>query len=539
MAFIGIFDALIGVIGEAFVYVFNLFTDLLVDLCTMEESFTATYSKTLFGEKGLFLNPGSSVSVFPSETVDPTKILQAAGFSLLFGLMIIQLLKSMFGEYSKAESPQIILVKGLAYTVAISFYHIWTNGILKIIISPIFKSFAKTESGTVASATGATISNCFQSLSDNILGWDGDTLLDKVGFAAQSVVFETGGLFKTIFFLIVCIPLGIKFISFSFEICERYIQIFFITLFGPLCLACGVNPNLETVSKRWFSTWLNAMILICIDMFFIKLSIVATVNFISSLAVDIGSLSILKDCIVPYIAVYSLMKIAGDADDIANALGLSSIGAMGAGLTMAAGLRTSAGTVKNIALGNGSKASKNGGKFFGGENMKKAGQAGSKAAAFARAVGGRGVIGAAAATIVLSGSKTVRGAMAMDALEKLKGRNAFFDKMDTDGTKFSENLALAAKLGKTGAFNGDESRKQLSQIINNAGIEGKVSRAAMKNGHLVMRTSDGKEIAMRRAESDADMFGTTFTDESIDNAKNFETEINGERWVGAYAEPKK
>ncbi len=496
----------------------------------MEDSFSATYADTLFGSRGLLTTPGSlDGGIFKSGMSDPTKIMQTAGISILLGLMIFQLFKSLFGEYIQSESPDKVITKGLAYCIAISFYHIWSNALLKLVISPIFKSFKNVETSTVAATAGTDVSNCFHTMYQNVERWGNnpDEFLSKFGTIAERLLFESEAVLRGVLFLILCIPLGIKFVSFSFEVVERYIQIFFITILGPVCMACGISPKLEHVSKRWFSTWLNSMLILCLNMFFIKLSIIATTNFIAGLAETIDHIDLVRDVVIPFVAVYSLMKIAGEIDDIADKVGLNNVGAIGAGSALWAGLRRS----KNLYFGN-ELVKKN---VFAGENMKSVAQNGSKAAAFASAVGSKGVVGATVATLTTVVSKTARGAMVLDAQEKIGMKNAIFDNAERAGKNFSQNLANASGLKKSGVITGSRTKQALTSSLNAAGYEGNVINAHMDKGFLYIGTNNGDHFLMRPAESEDDMFGSDINDKNnpaFDNGEFFNINMDGVNWTG-------
>lgn len=522
LSLINVLTNLIATLGELSTIFFTIFAECIVSLCTMEDSFQSTFSTLLFdSSKGIFRNNG----IFP-DSVDPTKILQAAGNALLFGLIIIELLRSMFGNYSKAESPERILGRGVIYTIAISFYHIWTNGILSLVISPIYKSFGDTVS------LESTLAQSVQDFKSKVLSTADEGPLKAIADVGIGLLFSGSALIRNIILLILTLPLVIKFVTFTIEIVERYLQIFFLVLFGPLCLACGVNPNLEMVAKKWFSVWLNGMIVLCINIFFVKLSIVAVTNFISLMVGSYSSASTLtllvKNVLVPFFATYAVMKIGSETDNIANKLGLTNLQANGLGAAMwAGGLGMIAGKIgKSFGRPNG-----NGENHEALNSLAKQGGITGGMAAIAAATAGKGIIGNMAATSAAIVNPAVRGAMAMDRLDMRKGTSGMFDAMSKKDN-FAESLGLALAAGKAGNLNGDNSKKALGKML---GLSGgtKITSAFMKNGEITANLSNGKRIVLRPSNGENDRYGSSFRDrQGISEDRLISQDINGKTWVG-------
>ncbi len=523
-----VLDALIAAVGELVMLIFSVFANAITDLCTMEGSFQDTFNELLFGAKGIFRN---SDSLFSEK--DPTKLLSAAGSILLFGLMIIELFKSMFGSYVKAESPEKIIGKGLFYTVVVSYYHIWANGILSLLISPIYKSFEGVSAGGVGSVVAGSIGESFKKMYEAFQSWDFSAAEAAAGTVATTTILSTNPMFvgtsaiRGILFIILAIPIGVKFFAFIIEIVERYLQIFFITLFGPLCLACGVTPSTETVAKKWFSSWLNSMIIMCVNIFFVKLSLIAVANFAANMASGLTSAGFIQDVVIPFFATYSVLKIACETDNIANKLGLNTIQASGMGAAMWGGGLS---MVMNKIMNHHKHSNFNKGNQNGALAQEAAG--GNSIAAISNSLMGKGMIGAVVGTAVAQLSPAAAGALAMDKAEKSGGIDGIMGNcINTAGTSkgFAAGLAQMAHYGKTGNINGAVSKQNLTRMLGLT--DTKITSAFVKNGEITAKTADGRTFHFRPHTGEGDVYGASVRDKQ--GQKNtFNEEMDGQRWVG-------
>lgn len=488
MAFSAVFDYIVGAIGEFAVLLFDKISGALIEACTLKSSFTDTYSALLFNSTtGVFRQSTDTDSIFGANP-DPTTILIAAALGLVFGLLVWQLFKSLFGNLIAADDPVKIIWKGCFYTFLIATYKFWTNAILSLVFSPLYTKFAELKTDSTELTNG--VFNELASLSETSVT---NRVWDTLGFTAGTVtgVFLTVSLFKSIILLILMFPIGIKFIQLSLEIIERFLQMFFVVVFGPLCLACGVSPSLSEPCRKWFSVFVNGLIALLLNVLGIKLSMLAFQNFVS--AFSHNSFASLGECFVNYIAVYAIFKISCEMDNIQNHLGFDTLRSGGMGVELLGGLHKGWNTVARDGLGIGG----NGRNIFGQKGaMAAAAAGGSMAASAAMFLGNKGVVGKAVAAGIAAGTKDGRAALGAAALN-----NGFMKSSKAQGSQFAKEMGIRSDTGQRGNIAGKDLGK-VQQMLNDNGIEGTLTKASFDDKgmlHCQMKDKDGNnfDVAMK------------------------------------------
>lgn len=508
MAFSAVFDYIVGAIGEFAVLLFDKISGALIEACTLKSSFTETYSALLFNsETGLFRAASGASNIFGTNP-DPTAILVAAALGLVFGLLVWQLFKSLFGNLIAADDPGRIIWKGCFYTLLISTYKVWTNAILSLVFSPLYDSFSNLSTDSSEFSEGM-----FNRL------FNADDPLDALLFATNSInpVFLGKSLLKSIVLLILMFPIGIKFIQLSLEIIERFLQMFFIVLFGPLCLACGVSSSLAEPPRKWFSVFINGLVGLILNVLGIKLSMLAFQNFVAAFC--LGSYATVGECFTSFIAVYAIFKISCEMDNIQSKLGFDTLHAGGLGLELWGGLAKGSKAVLGDGLGFGGRG-KN--MFSPKGAMAAAAAAGSGAASAAMFFGGRGLVGKAIAGGIAAGTKDGRAALGAAALSRGFAKNS-----GASGSQFAKEMGIRSDMGQRGNIAGKDLGK-VQQMLNDNGIEGTLTKASFDDKgmlHCQMKDGNGNnfDVAMKH--------GADFSNSYLPNGKSAaEMSFNGDSW---------
>lgn len=515
-AFSSVFDWIAGALGELAVKFFDMIGNSLIEACTLQESFTATYSKLLFdSSEGLFREAEGATNFFTN--TDPTSITTAAALGLVMGLVIWQMFKSLFGNYLQAEDPARILFKGLLYSLLISTYSIWTNGILKLVFSPLYKSFADVSTaGASANSTNTFFADLFTAVSN-----DTNPVMGALADYYAGISFVSMQLVKSVVLLILMFPIGIKFIQLALEIIERFLQIFFVVIFGPLCLACGVSPAWSAPAQKWFHIYINGMVGLILNIFGIKLSLLALQNFIYNFS---SVTSTLGKTFIQYIAVYALFKISAEFDNIQNKLGFDTLSAGGLGIGLFQGLKMGSRAVLGNGNGHGGVAR---------DSINNAAKNGNSTAGAISALNKRGglVAGAAALGMTL-GTRTGRAAIGASAAKagfKNVGKAA-----STKG--FAEYMSNRSANQTKGSLDGGE-MKNATGFFNNLGFKGECIGCTIdKNGNMkaTMQKEDGSTYAAF-ANADGDTQSMTKNCPKGYSIMSGEDE-NGNRWAMAVPE---
>lgn len=473
-----IFDWIVGSVGELFVFFFDKLTQALIESVSLKDTYTSTFMSIFFSSgKPLGLFAGKD-SIFSS--INLLTMFRSASLVIILILTTISLFKCLFGNLVGAEPPSKIIFRAMAYTFAIGTYEIWTNAILKLVFSPIFKAFKETTAGNVFSSLYAT-----RSQSD-------DGVMAKL-FADTNMTYLALDTIKAIILLIALFPLGIQIIKMILEIVERFTILFFQMLFGPLCIACGASMSTENVAKKWFSTYINAHIGLIINILFIKLGLLSVSNWAANFS-DGGTNMFFA--IVQYCAVYAIFKVGCEADQHMARLGLDMLQAGGLQMAMAAGL---AGGAKAI-LGDGRGAGPN--SMFGNSAMRNLAKSGNGAAKVASALGGRGLIGnAIAAGAVATGlgkNKDVLGAAAAGSgLGSMVAAGAFGvgtslsqNGAPTDTKRIADKMAQSMRTNRTGKVKNEAETRAISAALASQGV---ISKDSAQNNEWAYSYRKGKD----------------------------------------------
>lgn len=307
-------DHVTSSIGEICLSILLVMANCVQEACLFQSTADLTFKNSMLlrDETGILT---TVKSLFFSE--DITKIMQSAGNILILGLTIICLIKNLFANTKQYESPIKILGRSAFFTFLVSFYHIWVNALFKIVFFPISRTIRNIRIEDVDSAIKSKLATTGQGLSDSSFATDANS----VDFSFISLSF-----IRAILLIIVAFPLIIQFCCLFVELIERFIHIFFLTLFGPLLLACGANFSTERISSTWIHVFINTIILLVVNLLMTKLSLIAFVNFMKYLSTSDGYAT-LKDAVIPYITLYVVIRISYKMDNIFNAIGLEALSA--------------------------------------------------------------------------------------------------------------------------------------------------------------------------------------------------------------------
>lgn len=203
----------------------------------------------------------------------------ALGWALLIGNMVFQLMKSMAsGLGFEAEDPKIIFLR----TFVFSFLLMASRQICDIGLS----------------ITGKVID--LLELPDSI----------EVVTPNESM-FDLGGEAKWLLVIIVGVVLMVQMVKLLFEIGERYVITSVLTFFSPMAFAMGGSKNTNDIFKSWCRMYGSMMILMIMNIVFLKL-IMSAMSQISSGGV-----------LIWLVFVVALTRVARKIDSHIGKLGLN------------------------------------------------------------------------------------------------------------------------------------------------------------------------------------------------------------------------
>ena len=300
-----VLEGIVTMLMDAVLVALIALTNAMTDLINFGDSFLLTYYKLLFavdddGVSGLYMLGETS---FLGERVNLIYAMQGIGISLLSAIYLIHLIKSMFynlNSQGAIEHPMNILKRALFYGAILAIYPMLVTAIFRGVFSPLnepVKSLdIKLDILNILEAGIGTPPESF-----------GELLVNAIGGLALSVISSVVKLIGMLF-------LVFHFFRLLLEMVERFLQVFFLTLFGPICIACGASPVLFEISYRWFIVWLNSGIMCIVNVFMSKLSLIAIYNFLQTypdIAVD-GSLGRM---LVRFILTYATIRIGYTMDN--------------------------------------------------------------------------------------------------------------------------------------------------------------------------------------------------------------------------------
>ncbi len=203
----------------------------------------------------------------------------ALGWALLIGNMVFQLVKSMAsGLGFEAEDPKIIFLR----TFVFSFLLMASRQICDIGLS----------------ITGRVIDLLEMPSSIEIVTPD-------------ESMFSLGGEAKWLLVIIVGVVLMVQMVKLLFEIGERYVITSVLTFFSPLAFAMGGSRNTNDIFKGWCRMYGSMMILMIMNIVFLKL-IMSAMSQISSGGV-----------LIWLVFVVALTRVARKIDSHIGKLGLN------------------------------------------------------------------------------------------------------------------------------------------------------------------------------------------------------------------------
>ena len=301
-------DLIITMLLDVVLVVLIALTDGLAEVLKFGDDFLSTYNDLLFSTggstgDGLYVTNGQS---FFGSVTNLIGIMQVMGIFLLIGIFIINLIKSMFYNLNSQESiehPMNILKRAFFYAAFIGVFPLLVTAVFKGAFAPLNEPVADLEislrdkieqifeAGTIGTPTGSAWEVILQCI--------GDVFTQVV-----SALIKLIGMFVIVF----------HFFRLLLEVVERFLQLFFLTIFGPICIACGASPTLFEVSYKWFMTWLNSGILCIVNVFMSKLSLIAIYNFLNTYA-ELTNDGDFRTLFIRFFLTYATIRIGYTMDN--------------------------------------------------------------------------------------------------------------------------------------------------------------------------------------------------------------------------------
>lgn len=308
-------DHITSTVGEFALKILTVLLSCIHNACKFQSTADLTFANSILFKGDIAIFRGSSADAFFTD--DVTKIFHVAGNALILGLTILALFKNLFADSRRAEPPTKIIFRSTFYTFLVSFYDVWVNAIFKILFFPVSRSINNIRIDDITTTIESKFSMSGTGLTDD--SFMSSTKTTEFGFASLSLL-------RAIVLIIMLYPLIIQFGCLFLELIERFIHIFLLVLFGPLLLACGASPSTERIASTWLHVFINTTILLVVNLFLSKLSLLAFTNFVSNMCSPSGYAS-LKDTIMPFFLLYVLIRVSYKSDDIFNSLGLETLSA--------------------------------------------------------------------------------------------------------------------------------------------------------------------------------------------------------------------
>ena len=180
----------------------------------------------------------------------------ACGLVILYGILIFQLFKGLFGPIAKAESPIRLLGRSLLFAILV----VNARGICQLffylgtapynIIATAFTGFTGIDDAAVGGLTNLAVS--FVNSVYLPTGWIGELIQGLL-----SIIF----LFSIV----------VNYVKLMVEIVERYVILGVLSFFSPLCIATGASENTNQIFKSWIKMMISQCILMCMSVFFLSI----------------------------------------------------------------------------------------------------------------------------------------------------------------------------------------------------------------------------------------------------------------------------
>ena len=190
----------------------------------------------------------------------------ACGLFILYGILIFQLFKGLFGPIAKAESPVRLVGKTLLFAIlVVSSKEICS---LFFYLSTVPYDMLQT-TALQQLDIGSALSGALEGMLTNIVTPPG---------AVETI-------FRVIFSICLLFSIFINYMKLIIEIVERYVILGILSLFSPLCIATGASENTNNIFKSWIKMMISQCILMCMSVFFLSV-FEASVKNISTLKAD-------------------------------------------------------------------------------------------------------------------------------------------------------------------------------------------------------------------------------------------------------------
>lgn len=331
----GLITDLVSILLETLVWVFGMLTNSLLRMTTLSENgFSDTFSNSLLGPNGLYYSESAN-AMFPKTGDQILSILEGVALCFIVLMMTFQLMRSMFIKDYRPDSPLRIVGRGMIFGFIIMNYKLIVDTLIGGVFAPIYKTAEEQED------IANTLVGAFSDIGRSTTVYAPETVAETLGAAGDALLelFLSKAVFiVSLIKIIVVVHLLVKFMALALEVIERFVEMFFLTMFGPLCIAVGFNPR-SKVFGNWLAFFIDGYVLMAINILMTKLSLVAIMNFLRafnkitgagpaelvvSLVINHGStegVPSFGSVFVKWAATYATIKIGCEFDDIMNNLG--------------------------------------------------------------------------------------------------------------------------------------------------------------------------------------------------------------------------
>lgn len=180
----------------------------------------------------------------------------ACGVCLLYGILIFQLFKGLFGPLSKAESPVRLLGKSLLFAILVVNARNICHMFFYLGSIPYEILVEQTSNiGGLGEAFSSTISGAISV---------------KFGGAEIADTGLAGIIITPLLSIIMMFSILVNYVKLMIEIVERYIILGVLSFFSPLCIATGASENTNQIFKSWIKMMFSQCILMCMSVFFLS-----------------------------------------------------------------------------------------------------------------------------------------------------------------------------------------------------------------------------------------------------------------------------
>ena len=353
-AFLKITKGLIDVIMNLFIFTANAIASIIptvdVSTITLTKADGQAYNTAFFSTiSNLISNNSKADYAFNIEKWGPIMV-TIGGFIVAFNLAW-ELFRAFFGKITESDEPLKILFTGIVNLIKVTCFYVITNLILSVIFLPLYKIFKEDGEKTVDS-----IYNMFKRLpattrTTALLGMKDNSLASTVA-QLEPTNAGTSLLCGLIFFFLSGVAY-LSFLNLCIEIAERYIVMFLLLIFGPVCVSFGSNAATASIEKSYWSCLFVGFFLLLFSVFSIYTYLLGFMSFGSAM-MDVGSKGLVP-ALAKFILLYAWGRGCMAIDEYMSAVGFSLIrsGSTGADL------------VHNLQTGGALKAMENSAKTMG------------------------------------------------------------------------------------------------------------------------------------------------------------------------------